>query len=801
MHKATEFKLDFQRQFDNESDESLSEDIDNPHIKETYHPQDVMVEDQHPTFTWTIENFSNINQKIFSNIFEDFDLKWRLIMFPRGLEEKGSIMSLYLEIVSCNLFKPEWFVNADVVLLVVNQIEQELSQKREAKVSFNSSRRDWGYQKFIHLDNLAAFLHNDSLKINVIVQVLESHVEKIDPSERQKEIIYVGLKNQGATCYLNSLLQALFHLGSLRRLVYMMSTFTDWDQSRNSIAKSLQKIFFQLQFKGKSVSTKKLTESFGWNAQDVITQHDVQELNRLLCDALENQTKGTPVEGEIEKIFRGKQINSINCINIKHESSKTEAYYDLSLNVKGCNDVYDSFNLYTETEVLKGDNQYFAEANGFQDAEKGCAFDSFPPVLVLQLKRFEYDHTRGENLKIHAKYTFPPVLDLGKYLRRSHSIPSIYHIHSVLVHSGTVFQGHYYAYIRPNLSNEWLKYDDEKVTRATTREAIDQNYGGPDSKRFTSAYLLVYIRETERYSILAPVLESEIPSYLKEEIEKEKEKKSKMKEEHALQKLYMSLRITVENDLKEHQQYFDLVDTKKVSEFQVLRKSCLAEFKDIAESAFKIPKHKQRYWLFEKRSNGTIRPWRLLSKTQEDSNLDVIVKQDLGLFLEEVLDENTNSVGDLLLFLKYYDPLDPSIRYVGHIIMNLNLPMDALLTWIRKKMGFNNDVDIDIKEEKRTQLKAIELNKSFYQNGITTGAILIFQTINTHDYSRYPTIKKFFEYITHQTVVDFRTLNEPQKSVVKISLMKSARFETIVDNLGAHLNHDPKKIRLTTHDL
>lgn len=35
-----------------------------------------------------------------------------------------------------------------------------------------------------------------------------------------------------------------------------------------------------------------------------------------------------------------------------------------------------------------------------QDARKGVLFDSFPPVLQLQLKRFEYDFQRDVMVKV-----------------------------------------------------------------------------------------------------------------------------------------------------------------------------------------------------------------------------------------------------------------------------------------------------------------------------------------------------------------------------------------------------------------
>ncbi|WJX24295.1 CSN-associated deubiquitinating enzyme Ubp12 [Trifolium repens] len=94
----------------------------------------------------------------------------------------------------------------------------------------------------------------------------------------------------------------------------------------------------------------------------------------------------------------------------------------------------------------------------FQDARKGVLFIDFPPVLQLQLKRFEYDFVRDTMVKINDRYEFLLQLDLdrdnGEYLSpdADRNVRSLYTLHSVMVHSGGVHGGHYYDFIRPRVS-------------------------------------------------------------------------------------------------------------------------------------------------------------------------------------------------------------------------------------------------------------------------------------------------------------------------------------------------------------
>jgi ubiquitin carboxyl-terminal hydrolase 7 len=91
--------------------------------------------------------------------------------------------------------------------------------------------------------------------------------------------------------------------------------------------------------------------------------------------------------------------------------------------------------------------------------------------------------------------------------------------------------GHYFALIKPDNKSRWLKFDDDRVTPVTDKEVLEENYGGEPlngvpppvqrnqvraMKRFTNAYMLVYIRESEMDEILAPFTEHDTPPHLSE---------------------------------------------------------------------------------------------------------------------------------------------------------------------------------------------------------------------------------------------------------------------------------------------
>jgi ubiquitin carboxyl-terminal hydrolase 7 len=166
----------------------------------------------------------------------------------------------------------------------------------------------------------------------------------------------------------------------------------------------------------------------------------------------------------------------VRCINVDFESSRVENYYDIQLNVKGCKTLRDSFADYIAEETLDGDNKYMAEGYGLQDAKKGVIFESFPPVLHLQLKRFEYNIMQdmmvkvseenrlqrmhinfGGYTQINDRHEFPLEIDLEEFLSENadKSKPHKYILHGVLVHSGDLHGGHYFALLKPEKNGKW----------------------------------------------------------------------------------------------------------------------------------------------------------------------------------------------------------------------------------------------------------------------------------------------------------------------------------------------------------
>ncbi|XP_074282078.1 ubiquitin C-terminal hydrolase 12 isoform X1 [Silene latifolia] len=806
-------------------------------------------------FTWTIEHFTRINtKKHYSEAFVVGGYKWRILIFPKG--NNVDYLSMYLDVADSQALPYGWSRYAAFSLTVVNQLHQKYSIRKETQHQFNSRENDWGFTSFMPLSELydpsRGYLANDTVVIEAEVAVRRA----MDywSYDSKKETGCVGLKNQGATCYMNSLLQTLYHIPYFRKAVYHMPT-TENDNPANSIPLALQSLFYKLQYNDTSVSTKGLTKSFGWDSYDSFMQHDVQELNRVLCEKLEDKMKGTVVEGTIQMLFEGHHMNYIECVNVDYKSTRKESYYDLQLDVKGCKDVYASFDKYVEVERLEGDNKYHAEEHGLQDAKKGVLFLDFPPVLQLQLKRFEYDFMRDTMVKVNDRYEFPLQLDLdrddGKYLApgADRSVRNLYTLHSVLVHSGGVHGGHYYAYIRPTLSDQWFKFDDERVTKEDIKRALEEQYGGEEElpqtnpafnntafkfTKYSNAYMLVYIRESDKDKVVCDVDEKDIAEHLRTRLKKEQEEKEEKRKYKAQAHLYTIIKVARDDDLAEQigrDIYFDLVDHEKVRSFRIQKQMPFNLFKEEVAKEFGIPVEFQRYWIWAKRQNHTYRPNRPLRPAEEAQPVSTLsyfkVGQlreaskagnnvpELKLFLDveigldlRPLPPPDKTKDDILLFFKLYDPEKEELRYVGRLFVKSAGKPVEILAKLNEMAGFAPEEEIDVFEEIKFEpcvmCEHLDKRQSFRQSQLEDGDIICFQKalpIDHEERYRYPDVPSFLEYVHNRQVVHFRSLEKPKEDDFCLELSKINTYDEVVEKVAKQLGlDDPSKIRLTSHN-
>lgn len=57
-----------------------------------------------------------------------------------------------------------------------------------------------------------------------------------------------------------------------------------------------------------AVETTSLTKSFGWDSNEAWHQHDIQELCRVMFDALEHNFKNTAQADLIDRLYEGRFI-------------------------------------------------------------------------------------------------------------------------------------------------------------------------------------------------------------------------------------------------------------------------------------------------------------------------------------------------------------------------------------------------------------------------------------------------------------------------------------------------------------
>jgi len=533
---------------------------------------------------------------------------------------------------------------------------------------------------------------------------------------------YVGLRNQGATCYMNSLLQSLFHLPAFRRIVYLMPT-TGSESVSMSIPLNLQRLFCQMQLGSSSASTIELTKSFGWSNNDTMQQQDVQEFCRVLLENLETKLKKTELSLEIPKLFQGKTRTVFKCKNIDFIKNVEESFMDISLMVQDCKTIYDSFDKETQQYILEGENMYNTELFGLQETEVCTKFVEFPSVLHLHLRRFERDPIRDRSIKINSRLEFPSTLDLSKYMSddADKSRNPIYDLHGVLVHSGGSMCGHYYAYLRTTLEPQWYKFDDIMVSKVTEEEAIEFNFGGFDgsTEKVYSGYMLVYVRKEDVPAIFEPVPNDIVPKHLLDHCYFSGSKS--LNENDPIE-----LRITTENTLRANSLHWITgFDTTSSLRAKVFQSDSFSSLYDKISQLILLNRNSFRLW----RCAPYPIPTELIVPT--DDTIGSKIPNNQLLFVQEINDPECFILKShhISVYLKFFfSGNDPSIQYIGYYEPLTDDNVHSLFPIVNEIVGLPlNTPLIVFQETLQRTAQHVSPSSTFESAFIGTGTVLVFQ--------------------------------------------------------------------------
>ncbi|KAI4189965.1 MAG: hypothetical protein L6R41_001073 [Letrouitia leprolyta] len=190
------------------------------------------------------------------------------------------------------------------------------------------------------------------------------------------------------------------------------------------------------------------------------------------------RSSGTIVtESPITKIFGGKLRSELRVPGMKH-SVTLEPYQPLQLDIGAplVNNIIDALKGLTRSETLHGD--FNSPRGPGVSATKQVTIDTLPPVLILHLKRFQYDNAGGTQ-KIWKKVGYPLDLEIPKEVFPQHKRGSIlahgglprYRLIGVVYHHGkNASGGHYTVDVRRQDGKEWIRLDDTVIRRVRSED-------------------------------------------------------------------------------------------------------------------------------------------------------------------------------------------------------------------------------------------------------------------------------------------------------------------------------------------
>ncbi|KAL2218288.1 ubiquitin-specific protease [Thermoascus aurantiacus ATCC 26904] len=206
-------------------------------------------------------------------------------------------------------------------------------------------------------------------------------------------------------------------------------------------------------------------------------------------------------ESPITRIFGGK-IRSEFRVPGNKNSVTLEPYQPLQLDIGSpeVHNIIDALKGLTRPETIHGD---FNSSRGPNvTATKQIFIETLPPVLILHLKRFQYDSVTQGTQKIWKKIGYPLELEIPREVFPPHRRNAMtihgglprYRLIGVIYHHGkNASGGHYTVDVRRQDGREWIRLDDTVIRRIRSEDVAEA--GSEEDPRVLAAALEQHKRD------------------------------------------------------------------------------------------------------------------------------------------------------------------------------------------------------------------------------------------------------------------------------------------------------------------
>ncbi|XP_053714373.1 uncharacterized protein LOC128756512 isoform X3 [Synchiropus splendidus] len=270
---------------------------------------------------------------------------------------------------------------------------------------------------------------------------------------------HYGLRNQGATCYLNSVLQLLVMTPELRP---RLDSEREFDQE-------LQKLFENLEHR--VCETRNITRLLG--IQSVFQQRDVAECLDDIFQRLSPQAS---------ELFRATWRNSTRCLRQHDITNEDLQCWSLTLPLicdeNGGYNVKESVRMFLKPKSLSANNKVFCPTCCEKtEATRECELLEAPENLIVLLLRFEFNPDSWFYIKSQCDVLVPTELKMED---------CDYTLCGMVDHTGGLRGGHYTTTAGSSQNQTWYQFNDSCVTE------VSNPCESKESIRSKHAYLLKY---------------------------------------------------------------------------------------------------------------------------------------------------------------------------------------------------------------------------------------------------------------------------------------------------------------------